>query len=204
MGLCSCNCTHPLRPTPYTPLQERTFHTNYLLKHVTAGGHLMDLSVLFDGRETNHRIIVGEWRPAACARVPVYAHAARQAQGDMCVYMRCIAQGSAQDCAVRDKLSRSVQYTGHTPAFVCIVHSDLPSAQVPKRALLAARRAGREYYEPFGLTPEAACEAAIALLLRAKVGGGWVRRPGGGLNILGELRKEYTRRTVRTGVRVLV
>ncbi|PNW72346.1 hypothetical protein CHLRE_16g671950v5 [Chlamydomonas reinhardtii] len=66
--------------------QERTFHTNYLLKHVTAGGHLMDLSVLFDGRETNHRIIVG-----------------------------------------------------------------------------------REYYEPFGLTPEAACEAAIALLLRAKV-----------------------------------
>ncbi|KAG2434162.1 hypothetical protein HXX76_007889 [Chlamydomonas incerta] len=66
--------------------QERTFHTSYLLKHPTAGGHLMDLSVLFDGRETQHRIIVG-----------------------------------------------------------------------------------REYYQPFGLTPEAACEAAIALLLRAKV-----------------------------------
>ncbi|KAG2447281.1 hypothetical protein HYH02_007611 [Chlamydomonas schloesseri] len=66
--------------------QERVFHTSYKLKYPTAGGHMLDVSVLFDGRETNHRIIVG-----------------------------------------------------------------------------------REYYEPFGLTPEAACEAAIALLLRAKV-----------------------------------
>ncbi|KAG2491838.1 hypothetical protein HYH03_009794 [Edaphochlamys debaryana] len=65
---------------------ERVFHTSYNLKYPTNGGIMMDVSVLFDGRETNHRIIVGA-----------------------------------------------------------------------------------EYYEPYGLAPEAAVEAGLALLLRAKV-----------------------------------
>ncbi len=40
---------------------ERVFTTAYSLKFPTAGGHMMDVSVLFDGRETHHRVIVGEW-----------------------------------------------------------------------------------------------------------------------------------------------
>lgn len=39
---------------------ERVFTTSYSLKFPTKGGHMMDVSVLFDGRETNHRVIVGE------------------------------------------------------------------------------------------------------------------------------------------------
>ncbi|GLC44486.1 hypothetical protein PLESTB_000068200 [Pleodorina starrii] len=66
--------------------QERVFHTSYLLKFPTNGGYMMDVSVLFDGRETTHRVIVG-----------------------------------------------------------------------------------KQYYEPYGLAPEAAVEAGLALLLRAKV-----------------------------------
>ncbi|GIL53949.1 hypothetical protein Vafri_9515 [Volvox africanus] len=66
--------------------QERVFHTSYLLKFPTNGGFMLDVSVLFDGRETQHRVIVG-----------------------------------------------------------------------------------KAYYEPYGLAPEAAVEAGLALLLRAKV-----------------------------------
>lgn len=39
---------------------ERVFTTSYSLKFPTKGGHMMDVSVLFDGRETNHRVIVGK------------------------------------------------------------------------------------------------------------------------------------------------
>ncbi|KXZ55763.1 hypothetical protein GPECTOR_2g1313 [Gonium pectorale] len=66
--------------------QERIFHTSYAVKFPTNGGYMFDVSVLFDGRETQHRIIVG-----------------------------------------------------------------------------------KQYYEPYGLAPEAAVEAGLALLLRAKV-----------------------------------
>lgn len=40
--------------------QERTFYTQYALKYQTNGGYMMDVSVLFDGRETQHRVIVGK------------------------------------------------------------------------------------------------------------------------------------------------
>ncbi|GFR47804.1 hypothetical protein Agub_g9580 [Astrephomene gubernaculifera] len=66
--------------------QERVFHTRYPLLFPTNGGVLADVSVLFDGRETHHRVIVG-----------------------------------------------------------------------------------KQYYEPYGIPPEAAVEAGLALLLRAKV-----------------------------------
>lgn len=35
--------------------------------------------------------------------------------------------------------------------------------------LFIDHRAGKQYYEPYGLAPEAAVEAGLALLLRAKV-----------------------------------
>lgn len=40
--------------------QERTFYTQYSMKYQTNGGYMFDVSVLFDGRETNHRIVVGK------------------------------------------------------------------------------------------------------------------------------------------------
>ncbi len=41
-----------------------------------------------------------------------------------------------------------------------------------------ASRAGKQYYEPYGISPEAAVEVGLALLLRAKVGARMLR-PGG-------------------------
>ena len=179
---------------PPLPSQERTFYTQYSLKYQTNGGYMMDVSVLFDGRETQHRVIVGEACCGSWAGGHIYACAPGR-NGAGCgaeVAARQINRGGGgkrvrTGCHPACAVQRHTHTHTHTPAraarWVCVcmpkassMCSPPPIRLTPPPPVLfcvaccAPVHAGKHYYEPHGLQPEVAAEAGLALLLRAKVG----------------------------------